>query len=211
MASSRHVDAFVRRLEDGIAQEIHARSRVALAYSGGLASTLIAMIARKRCVLDCIVAGVDGSSDILAAKAAKAHLDYRVEYVILSREDAMRIRARIARSHPGLPRDLDNLVPVHAALERAEGRTMLSGFGVPRPGAAMVAALGGAAVVMPLHAIAGGTTLSRSAIRAAATSLGLPPEWARVSHRAPAKGAGIQDWLRDRTTTHTDRSAQSRL
>src|SRR2546426_920666 len=113
MASSRHVDAFVRRLEDGIAQEIHARSRVALAYSGGLASTLIAMIARKRCVLDCIVAGV----------------------------------------------------------ERAD-------------------------VVWPLRAIARGTALSRSAIRAAATSLGLPPEWARVSHRAPANGAGIQDWLR---------------
>ncbi|TLZ98257.1 MAG: hypothetical protein E6J97_07410 [Methanobacteriota archaeon] len=85
MASSRHVDAFVRRLEDEIAREVHGRNRVALAYSGGLASTLIAMIARKRCVLDCIVAGVDGSPDILAAKAAKAHLDYRVEYVILSR------------------------------------------------------------------------------------------------------------------------------
>jgi len=172
MASSRHVDAFVRRLEDGIAQEIHARSRVALAYSGGLASTLIAMIARKRCVLDCIVAGVDGSPDILAAKAAKAHLDYRVEYVILSREDAMRIRAQIVRSDPELPpRDADSLVPLHATLQRAN-------------------------VVWPLRAIARGTALSRSAIRAAATSLGLPPEWARVSHRAPANGAGIQDWLR---------------
>src|SRR5437870_13357964 len=125
MASSRHVDAFVRRLEDEIAREVHGRKRVALAYSGGLASTLIAMIARKRCVLDCIVAGVDGSPDILAAKAAKAHLDYRVEYVILSREAAMPIRARIASSHPGLPRDLANLGPVHAAFEPAEGRTML--------------------------------------------------------------------------------------
>ncbi|HWM52740.1 MAG TPA: asparagine synthase-related protein [Thermoplasmata archaeon] len=197
MASSRHVDAFVRRLEDGIAQEIHGRSRVALAYSGGLASTLIAMIARKRSVLDCVVAGVDGSSDVLAAKAAKAHLDYRVEYVILTREDAMRIRARIARSHPGMPlRDVHNLVPLHAALERAEGRTMLSGFGVPRPGAAIVTALRHAAVVWPLHAIARGTTLSRSVVRAAATSLGLPPDWARVSHRTPAEGAGIRNWLR---------------
>src|SRR2546428_12918095 len=109
MASSRHVDAFVRRLEDEIAREVHGHSRVALAYSGGLASTLIAMIARKRCVLDCIVAGVDRSPDVLAAKAAKAHLDYRVECVIMRREDTMRIRARIARSHPGLPRDFDNL------------------------------------------------------------------------------------------------------
>src|SRR5437870_13061248 len=103
MASSRHVDALVHRLETAIAQEIHGRGRVALAYSGGLASTLIAMIARKRCALDCVVAGVYGSLDVLAAKAAKAHLDYLVEYVIMSREDALRIRAQIVRSHPGLP------------------------------------------------------------------------------------------------------------
>ncbi len=197
MAASRYIDAFVRRLEDRIAQEVDGPKRVALAYSGGLASTLIAMIARKRCVLDCVVAGVDGSSDVLAAKAAKAHLDYRVEYVILSRKDAMRIRARIARAHPGLlRRALDNLVPLHAALERAEGRPMLSGFGLPRLSAAMVAVLGRVAVVSPLRTIARGTTLSRSRLRAAATALGLPPEWARLSHRAPAEGAGIRDLLR---------------
>src|SRR3989442_1099973 len=94
------------------------------------------------------------------------------------------------------------------------GRTMLSGFGVPQPGAAMVAALRRANVVWPLHKIARGTILSRSAVQSAAAALGLPPEWARVSHRAPAEGAGIRDWLEDRTracTACTDRSAQSRL
>ena len=198
MASSRHVDALVHRLETAIAQEIHGRGRVALAYSGGLASTLIAMIARKRCELDCVVAGVDGSSDVLAARAAKSHLDYRIEAVILSREDAMRIRARIERSHPRLPRrEVHNLIPLHAAIERAEGRSVLAGFGVPRPSAAMLAALGRAAVVCPLRTIAPRmAALSRPTLRAAATALGLPREWARVSHRAPADGAGIRDWLR---------------
>ena len=197
MASSRHVDAFVRRFEHRIAREVDRRNRVALAYSGGLASTLVAMIARKRCELECVVAGAEGSSDVLAAKAAKAHLDYQVEYVILSREDAMRIRARIARAHPRLPgRDLDSLVPLHAAVERAEGRMILSGFGLPRLNAAMAAALQRAAVVWPLRTVARETNLSRSTLRAAATALGLPPEWARVSHRAPAEGAGIREWLR---------------
>src|SRR5207249_7175007 len=122
---------------------------------GGLASTLIAMIARNRCELDCVVAGVDGSSDVVAAKAAKSHLDYRIEVVILRREDAMRIRARIEASHPGLrPRDIDNLVPLHAALERSEVRPMLAGFGVPRPASTMVAALRRAGVVWPLRTIA---------------------------------------------------------
>jgi len=198
MAPSRHVDALVHRLEVGIEQEIRGRGRVALAYSGGLASTLIAMIARKRCVLDCVVAGVDGSSDVLAARAAKSHLDYRIEVIILSREDTTRIRARIETSHPGLrPLDLDNLVPLHAALERAEGRPMLTGFGVPRPGSAMVAALRRAGFVLPLRTIAPGIVLTRPKLRAAATALGLPPEWARVSHRSPVDGAGIRDWLRE--------------
>src|SRR2546422_513319 len=114
MASSRHVDALVHRLETAIAQEIHGRGRVALAYSGGLASTLIAMIARKRCELDCVV----------------------------------------------------------AALRRA-------------------------GVVWPLRTIAPAMLLSRPTLRAAATILGLPSEWARVSHRPPVDGAGIRDWLRE--------------
>src|SRR5437899_10797034 len=103
MASSRHVDAFVRRLGDGIAREIHGRSRVALAYSGGLASTLIAMIARKRCALDCVVAGVDGSPDVLAAKAAKANPDYGSSTGSSVREDPRRFGARLLRPHRGFP------------------------------------------------------------------------------------------------------------
>jgi hypothetical protein len=197
MVSSRQIDAFVRRLEHGVAQAIEGRDRVPLAYSGGLASTLVAMLARKRCALDCVVAGVDGSSDVLAGKAAKAHLDYRVEYVILGREDATRIRARIAVAHPGLlGRDLDNLVPLHAALERVEGRSMLSGFGLPPLSHAMVVALGRMDVASPIRAASRGTTLSRSTLRAAATALGLPSKWARTAHRAPAEGAGIRDYFR---------------
>src|SRR5947209_17992943 len=141
MASSRDVDAFVRRLEHRVAQEVKGRPRTALAYSGGLASTLLAMIARKRCALVCVVAGIEGSPDVQAARAAKLHLDYRVEYDILSRADAIRIRAQIATAHPKLTRsDIDKLVPLHAALETAAGGSMLSGFGPSRFGAGMVVA-----------------------------------------------------------------------
>src|SRR6266705_6984611 len=136
MASSHDVDRFVRRLEHRVAQEVKGRPRIVLAYSGGLASTLIAMIARKRCTLVCVVAGLEGSPDVQAARAAKLHLDYRVEYDILSRADAIRIRAQIATAHPKLTQgDIDNLVPLHAALETADGGPMLSGFGPSRFGA----------------------------------------------------------------------------
>jgi len=194
MASSRQIDAFVRRLEQGVVQAIEGRDRVPLAYSGGLASTLVAMLARKRCALDCVVAGVDGSSDVLAARAAKAHLDYRVEYVILTRADAIRIRTQIATAHPKLPRrDIDNLVPLLAALETEDGGPMLSGFGPPRLGAEMVAALRGLDVSLPIRAVARGVTLSRTMLRDAAMKLGLPATWAHVAHRSPAEGAGIRE------------------
>src|SRR3989449_4750221 len=173
MASSRDVDVFVRRLENRVAQEVKGRPRTALAYSGGLASTLLAMIARKRCALVCVVAGIEGSPDVQAARAAKLHLDYRVEYDILSRADAIRIRAQIAMAHPKLPRgDIDNLVPLHAALETVDGGPMLSGFGSSRFGAEMLAALRRLDVTFPMHRVARGATLSRAMLREAAMLLG---------------------------------------
>jgi len=203
MASSRDVDAFVRRLEHRVAQEVKGRPRTALAYSGGLASTLLAMIARKRCALVCVVAGIEGSPDVQAARAAKLHLDYRVEYDILSRADAIRIRAQIATAHPKLTRsDIDNLVPLHAALETADGGPMLSGFGPSRFGAGMVAALRRVDVTFPIHAVARGATVSRAMLRDAALMLGLPTPWAYVAHRSPAEGAGIREVLRSSVRYH---------
>ena len=203
MTSSRDVDAFVRRLEHWVAQEVKGRPRAALAYSGGLASTLLAMIARKRCALVCVVAGIEGSPDVQAARAAKLHLDYRVEYDILSRADAIRIRAQIATAHPKLTRsDIDNLVPLHAALETADGGSMLSGFGPSRFGAGMVAALRRVDVAFPIHAVARGATVSRAMLRDAALMLGLPTPWAHVAHRSPAEGAGIREVLRSSVRYH---------
>src|SRR5437879_4557886 len=60
MPEATRVDAFVGRLEDRIAREVDGQDRVALAYSGGLSSMTIAMIARKRCNLECFVAGREG-------------------------------------------------------------------------------------------------------------------------------------------------------
>ena len=197
MASSSGVDAFVRRLEHRVAQEVEGHSRGALAYSGGLASTILAMVARKRCALVCVVAGVEGSPDLQAARAAKAHLDYRVEYVVLSRADAIRIRTQIVTSHPKLSgRGIDNLVPLHAALEAAKEGPMLSGFGSSPLGAEMLAALRRLDVSIPIREVTRGGTLSRAMLQEAATMLGLPATWARVAHRSPVEGAGIRDFLR---------------
>src|SRR5207245_3085266 len=125
------------------------------ATSGGLASTLPGMIARKRCAVVCVVAGVEGSPDLLAARAAKTHLDYRVEYVMLNRAEAIRIRTQIATAHPRLPRsDVENLVPLHAALGTADRGPMLSGLGPSRLGAEMLPALPRLDAHFPVPAVA---------------------------------------------------------
>src|SRR5437762_641154 len=72
MGTPRGVLAFVERLERRMADLLSEETHVILAYSGGLASTLVAMVARKRCDLVCVVAGVEDSAAVRAAKAAKA-------------------------------------------------------------------------------------------------------------------------------------------
>src|SRR5207244_12842681 len=91
----RGVLACVERLEGRMANLVSEETRVILAYSGGLASTLVAMVARKRCDLVCVVAGVEDSAAVRAAKAAKAHLDYRAQFVQPDIEGTRRLRQRI--------------------------------------------------------------------------------------------------------------------
>ena len=198
MKSTRGVSAFVRRLEDLIAEEVAGRDRVTLAYSGGLASTLVAMVARKRTDLECIVAGVDGSPDIRTAKIAKDFLDYRMEYILLDPRETRRIHERLGVVYPRLsPRDRETLVPIHAVLERTRGRLVMCGFGSPRLQEDVAAALRRAEVSAPLQVLARGRALPRAILRAAATALGLPSEWARTPHRAPGVGAGIDHLLHE--------------
>ncbi|MGI0150153.1 MAG: hypothetical protein ACREDF_11560 [Thermoplasmata archaeon] len=196
IGTPRHVSAFVRRLEDRIEELVEGHDRVALAYSGGLASTLVAMVARKRCELDCLVAGSPESADVRAANAAKQHMDYRIESILLDAAETGRIRRRLAATRPTLsPHAFRTLLPLFAVVERAEGNAWLAGFGSPRISPAIASELHRLEVRTPLVDLSAGRPLSRANLQAAAMSLGLPEEWARVSHRAPADGAGIAAFL----------------
>jgi Asparagine synthase len=196
MPSSRSVDAFVRRLEDRIVREVAGRGHVALAYSGGLSSTLVAMITRKRCDLECFVAGREGSPDVHAAEVGKTYFDYRVKHILLDRTTTQGIGERLAHLRPHLSRrNLDSLIPLHAVLERTRERPVMSGFGSPRMDGMIGAVLRRAEVSSPLHDSARGRPLPRALLRAAAISLGLPNDVARTPHRHPAAGAGIDDFI----------------
>jgi len=196
MVAPRDVRTFVARLEDRIEDAIEGHERVALAYSGGLASTLIAMIARKRCELNCFVAGTSDSPDVKAAIAAKRYFDYRTIHVAMNRSETRRVLAAVARLDPRLSQSKrGGLVPICAVIERASEGVILTGYGRSRRGPGETAALEQTGVRMPLHELRARGDVTRELLRSAAISLGLPVEWARTSHRDPEVGAGIAPFL----------------
>ena len=196
IGTPREVSAFVRQLEGRIEDLVKGSNRVALAYSGGLASTLVAMVARKRCDLDCLVAGSSESADVRAARAAKQHMDYRIELVLLDGAATRQIRDRLVAARPGLsPRAVRSLLPLFAVVERAEGIPWLAGFGGTRVDSRIITESQRLGVRAPLLDLSNGGSIPRAMLRAAAVLLGLPEKWARVPHRAPPNGAGIAAFL----------------
>ena len=200
MPKGTSIDTFVRRLEDRIAREVAGQDRVALAYSGGLSSMTIAMIARKRCNLACFVAGREGAPDVEAARVAKTYFDLRVEHVLLDRAGTQAIRERLSHLRSRVsPQNLDSLIPLQAVLERTRGQPLLSGFGGSRTAAGIAGILRALKVRAPLVQSARGRALPRSILREAAVSLGLPNDWARIPHRNPVAGAQIDELLVSRS------------
>src|SRR2546421_6752303 len=193
MGTPRDVLAFVERVEGRMADLLSEETRVILAYSGGLASTLVAMVARKRCDLLCVVAGVEDSAAVRAAKAAKAHLDYRVQFLQPDIEGTRRIRDRInaATGHMSAT-TVRALIPLRVVLEETPNQSILAGFGPRTLGATLGAIRNGWGVLCPLLDLARSQPLPRSLLRAAAISLGLPVEWARPAHRDPAPRAAMK-------------------
>ena len=179
-----------------MADLLSEETRVILAYSGGLASTLVAMVARKRCDLVCVVAGVEDSAAVRAAKAAKAHLDYRVQFVQPDLEGTRRIRDRIRAGNAQMSTTaVRALIPLRVVLEELPNQTILAGFGPRNLDAKIGTMLKDWEVLCPLLDLARSQPLPRSLLRAAAIALGLPVEWARAAHREPATSAGINDFL----------------
>jgi hypothetical protein len=192
----RAAAALVQRLEGRVAELVAGRPHVVLAYSGGLASTLVAMVARKRCDLECVVAGSSESEDLRAATAARQHLDYRITIKELNPAETERILRQAKAEDPRLSaKAILTLVPLFAVHGLAPEKVWLTGFG-PRPLDPRVTdALRRLRVHAPFVEASLGARISRTTLRVAATSLGLPEAWARVRHREPATGSGIAAFL----------------
>ena len=198
MTGRRPVAAFLAALEAEIESTVERHSRVILAFSGGLGSMLVGMVARKRCDLLCVVAGAEGAPDVLAARRAKAHFDYRIEVIALDRQEARRLDAELRQDHPAWSaKERRRLLPIRAVLGRTRDRPILAGFASLPSNPAFVAAIQRDQVQVPIHALRG-RSAPRGTLQEAAMALGLPETWARVRHRTPIAGAGIAEFLATR-------------
>jgi hypothetical protein len=88
-----------------------------------------------------------------------------------------------------------SLIPLVAAVERADREVWFAGFGSPRIVPQLAVEIRRIGVRIPLADVSAETGLPRSLLCDAARSLGLPEEWVRVRHRAPRDGAGINTFL----------------
>src|SRR5512137_1035984 len=93
--------------------------RIAVSFSGGLDSTVIAAVARRHADVELFTAGTEGSEDVEYAEKAAAQLGLPWRLVPICEE---RARAAYADCHSMLGLDflkLGILVPVHCVAEAA--------------------------------------------------------------------------------------------
>ncbi len=96
--------------------------RIAISFSGGLDSTVLASIARKHADVELFTAGVEGSEDLECAASVAAELGLPLQRTVISESSAMEAYGRI---HSILPMDflkLEILVPVYHVASCAASR-----------------------------------------------------------------------------------------
>ncbi|MFH0738206.1 MAG: asparagine synthase C-terminal domain-containing protein [Candidatus Micrarchaeota archaeon] len=96
--------------------------RIAVAFSGGLDSSVIATIAKKNAQVELFTAGAEGSEDLSYAEKAAAALGLPLQRVLIDEIMAM---DAYARCHSVLPMDflkLEIMVPVYLVAEAASSK-----------------------------------------------------------------------------------------
>lgn len=122
----------ILRLSELISRAVEQtlEDKIAISFSGGLDSTVIAAIARRHASVELFTAGVTGSDDLAHAERAASELGLPINKIVIDRENALSAYGKI---HSMLPKDfltLEILVPVFHVAQAAAGkghRTVLFG------------------------------------------------------------------------------------
>lgn len=106
----------------GCAVQETLEEKVAVSFSGGIDSTIIAAIAKRHADVELFSAGVEGSPDLLYAEKAAARLGLPLNMIFIDEKDAMESYAQV---YGQLTLDflkLEILVPVNIIAKEAKAR-----------------------------------------------------------------------------------------
>ncbi len=200
----------VARLEADVQRALSGRDRVVLSYSGGLASLVLAAVARKHGDLRCVVVGTRGAADVEAALVAKSYLDYPVDVLRPSRPSILRTARALHGADPRLSvAEALAIVPLTLVAERWSHDPVLSGFGLAPRTQAVERHLIDAGLPIPGRQIVAGDARNRRVVLGLADALGLPASFSRAARRSPAEGSGVGPALRG--LGHARRTSVERL
>lgn len=210
MGAERAARALVRRLEFDVARATSGERHVVLAFSGGLASVLLAATARKRCDVRCEVLGFPGSADLEAATVAQTFLDYPVHRVRPTPREALRMACSVLSSDRRLTvAEAVSLVPLALVEARHRDETVLSGFGMTWSSVRVRRALVARPSRHPGLDRRGPSAPSRVSLLGIADLLGIPESFSRAARRSPAEGSGVGPSLR--ALAHEEKTTVARL
>ena len=197
MDAERRLRPLLRRLDADLARAFAESEPVVLAFSGGLASLVLAALARKRGRVECVVVGTRGAADVEAALVAKSFLDYPVEVVRPSHrqilEAARAIRAVDARLDPA---EVVSLVPLSLVLERHPEEPVVCGFGLSPRSSAVQRYLDAVRVYVPAVRRSSVRSPPRRTVAELAWALAIPDGFVLAARRTPAEGSGAGPALR---------------
>ncbi len=197
MGAEARVGRTLSRLDADVQRAFKGRDRIVLSYSGGLASLVLAAIARKHGDVHCVVVGTRGAADVEAALVANSYLDYPVDVLRPSPSSVLRTARGLRAADPRLSlADVESLVPVTLVAERWPQECLLSGFGLSPRTRALERHLLGAGLRPPGGWVVAGDARSRRAVLGLADLLGLPSSFSRTARRSPSEGSGIGPTLR---------------
>lgn len=125
-----NADLLLSALDREVRESVRGESAVAVAYSGGLDSSVIEAVARRHCPTVCYACSTENAFDARNAQARAEEDGCRCALLLISPQELMRYVADVARLlDTDDPVEIGYTIPILCVLLRSEERAVLAGNG----------------------------------------------------------------------------------